>query len=361
MQRPAGLSSQSVSFVVCDYTCSDGFTREPESSVCPALLCNPRRNLVSPKAILMMNQLRTSSFKGEIIRFFNAAAHWNRHPKDYNNRMAIAKTNQPSLWQKLLPKPDAASNKYTRGSALIVGGYPITGAARLAAMACARTGAGITTIACPQIALPIYASSMLSVMTKPFDSDKTFNNLISDARISAYLIGPGAGLSQETRAQAQAILSKASPCVIDADAIKAFAGHQAILRNTIQAPCVLTPHEGEFKHLFDLDDDRNASVTHAARQTGAIVLLKGSDTLIADPEGRLIVNENASPTLATAGSGDVLAGIITGLLAQGMPAFEAAAAATWIHAEAARLFGVGLIAEDLIEMLPTVLANLHID
>lgn len=272
--------------------------------------------------------------------------------------MTNTEINNPSLWQHLLPQPDAYSNKYNRGSALIVGGYPITGAARLAALACARAGAGITTIACPQIALPIYASSMLSVMTKPFDSDKTFNMLIGDARISAYLIGPGAGLSQETRAQAQAILSKGNPCVLDADAIKAFTGHQAILRSTIQGPCVITPHDGEFTHLFDLDDDRKASVKRAARQTGAIVLLKGSDTLIADPEGRLIVNENAPPTLATAGSGDVLAGIITGLLAQDMPAFEAAAAGVWIHSECARLFGAGLIAEDLIEMLPTVLAGL---
>ncbi len=358
MQRPAGLSSQSVSFVVCDYTFSDGFTREPESSVCPALLCNPRRNLVSPNACLFDEPIANKFIQNWIIRLFHTIAHWKKTGDDYNMGMITPKINSPELWQHLLPQPDATSNKYTRGSALIVGGYPITGAARLAALACARSGSGITTIACPQIALPIYASSMLSVMTKPFDSDKAFNNLINDARISAYLIGPGVGLSQETRAQAQAVLSKGTPCVLDADAIKAFTGHQAILRSTIQGPCVITPHEGEFTHLFDLDNDREASVIRAARQTGAIVLLKGSDTLIADPEGRLFVNENAPPTLATAGSGDVLAGILTGLLAQGIPAFEAAAAATWIHGECARLFGVGLIAEDLIEMLPTILAKL---
>lgn len=273
--------------------------------------------------------------------------------------MITPKINSPELWQHLLPQPDAASNKYTRGSALIVGGYPVTGAARLAALACARTGAGITAIACPQIALPIYASSMMSVMTKPFDSDKAFHGIIGDERIDAYLIGPGAGLSQETRAQAQAILSKGKACVLDADAITSFTGHLTALRNAIQTPCVLTPHEGEFRHLFDLPgNDRKSAVMHAAQQTGAIVLLKGSDTLIAHPDGRLIINRNAPATLATAGSGDVLAGIITSLLAQGLPAFEAATAATWIHAEAARLFGIGLIAEDLIEMLPTVLTGL---
>ena len=272
--------------------------------------------------------------------------------------MTSAKINSPSLWQDLLPKLNAYSNKYTRGSALVVGGYPITGAARLAALACARAGAGITAIASPQIALPIYASSMLSVMVKPYDSDKSFHALISDERISAYLIGPGAGVMHETMAQSLTILSRNKPCVLDADAIKSFTGHLAALRNAIQSPCVLTPHEGEFRHLFELGEDRKNAVLHAAQQTGAIILLKGSDTLVAHPDGRLVINKNAPPTLSTAGSGDVLAGIITGLLAQGMPAFEAAMAATWIHAEAARLFGIGLIAEDLIEMLPTVLTGL---
>jgi len=270
----------------------------------------------------------------------------------------MPKINSPELWQHLLLWPDAASNKYTRGSALIVGGYPITGAARLAALACARVGAGITAIACPQVALPIYASSMMSVMTKPFDSEKDFHALIGDERINAYLIGPGAGLRRETMAQALAILARNKPCVLDADAIKSFTGHLAALRNAIQAPCVITPHEGEFRHLFDLGEDRKSAVMHAAQQTDAVLLLKGSDTFIAHPDGRLVVNKNAPATLATAGSGDVLAGIITGLLAQGMPAFEATMAACWIHAESARLFGVGLIAEDLIEMLPTVLAEL---
>ncbi len=272
--------------------------------------------------------------------------------------MPIAKINHPSLWQHLLPRPDATSNKYTRGSALIVGGYPITGAARLAALACARTGAGITAIASPQIALPIYASSMLSVMVKPFDSDKDFHALIGDERINAYLIGPGAGAMRETMAHSLAILDRNKPCVLDADAIKSFTGHLVALRNAIQAPCVITPHEGEFKHLFELGEDRNSAVVHAAQQTSAVVLLKGSDTLIAHPDGRLIVNKNAPATLATAGSGDVLAGIITSLLAQGLPAFEAAATGAWIHAETARLFGIGLIAEDLIEMLPAVLTGL---
>ncbi len=271
--------------------------------------------------------------------------------------MPIAEINHPSLWQHLLPRLDASSNKYTRGNALIMGGYPITGAARMAALACARTGAGLTTIACPQIALSIYAISMLSVMVRPYDSHDTFHSIISDTRINAYLIGPGAGVSPETKTHVLSILARGKACVLDADAINVFAGNLSTLRNAINAPCVLTPHEGEFKYLFELGDDRKAAALRAAKQIGAVVLLKGSDTLIAHPDGRLVVNNNAPPTLATAGSGDVLAGIITSLLAQGMPALEATTAGVWLHAEAARLFGIGLIAEDLVELLPTVLAG----
>ncbi|MDT7850138.1 NAD(P)H-hydrate dehydratase [Methylophilus sp. VKM B-3414] len=277
--------------------------------------------------------------------------------------MYDAQTNAPALWQPFLPQPHAQSHKYSRGYVLIQGGYPVTGAARLAAMAAARCGAGMTAIAAPAIALPIYASALLSVMVKPYANAAELQTLLEDTRVSSYLIGPGAGLSQDTRLTTLAMLTTGKPVVIDADALTTFAGQADTLKQAISASCVLTPHEGEFKSVFGVSaaNDRPTRIPQAvkaAQVCGAIVLLKGAHTIIATPEGRVLINEQAPPTLATAGAGDVLAGMIASLLAQGMPAFEACAAATWIHAQAARLFGVGLIAEDLPGMIPAVLQAL---
>ena len=281
----------------------------------------------------------------------------------YNSGMNNALTNTPGLWQSLLPQPHAQSHKYSRGYVLIQGGYPVTGAARLAAMAAARCGAGMTAIAAPELALSIYASALLSVMVKPYASATALQTLINDDRVSSYLIGPGAGISETTKATTLCMLTMGKPVVIDADALTVFAGQTNLLKQKTGANCVLTPHEGEFKKVFELNpaSDLPTRITQtvaAAQACGAIVLLKGANTIIASPEGRVLINEHAPPTLATAGAGDVLAGMIASLLGQGMPAFEACAAATWMHAQAARSFGVGLIAEDLPGMIPAVLQTL---
>ncbi len=281
----------------------------------------------------------------------------------YNSGMSTYESNAPSLWQPLLPKPDASSHKYSRGYVLIYGGYPTTGAARLAAYAAARTGAGITAIAVPEIALAIYASQLLSIMAKPYLTTPQLELLIRDERVGAFLIGPGAGVSEETRHSTIAILRTGKPVVIDADALTVFAKQAVTLKTSIAAPCILTPHDGEFERLFGIAPgkqlhERIEQTLRAATETGAVVLLKGAQTLIAAPNGRVIVNQDAPATLATAGAGDVLAGIITSLLAQGLPALEAAAAGCWIHSEAARMFGIGLIAEDIPEYIPAVLEQL---
>jgi ADP-dependent NAD(P)H-hydrate dehydratase / NAD(P)H-hydrate epimerase len=266
--------------------------------------------------------------------------------------------NHPSLWLAHLPQLRADGNKFSRGHALVVGGYPSTGAARLAARGAARAGAGLTTVAVPAVALPIYAAALTSIMVQPFSTTAEFEHLLVDKRLSAFLIGPGAGLHAQTRQLALAMLASARPTVLDADALTAFESDPTALDSAICGPCILTPHEGEFKRLFDASGDKLARTRRAARRSGAVVVLKGRDTVIAAPDGRAIINSNAPPSLATAGSGDVLCGIITGLLAQGMPAFLAAAAGVWLHGAAANAFGVGLIAEDLPDLLPGVLQRL---
>lgn len=277
--------------------------------------------------------------------------------------MSTYESNAPSLWQQLLPKPDASSHKYSRGYVLIYGGYPTTGAARMAAFAAARTGAGITAIAVPEFALTIYASQLLSIMAKPYSTATQLEALITDKRVGAFLIGPGAGATEETHHSTLAMLRAEKPVVIDADALTVFAQQLEVLKTSIAAPCILTPHDGEFERLFGIAPgnqlhERIEQTLWAAAQTDAVVLLKGAQTVIADPNGRVIVNQNAPATLATAGAGDVLAGIMTSLLAQGLPALEAAAAGCWVHSEAARMFGIGLIAEDIPEYIPAVLDQL---
>jgi hydroxyethylthiazole kinase-like uncharacterized protein yjeF len=267
--------------------------------------------------------------------------------------------NDPKHWLKLLPKLTTDSNKYTRGHTMIIGGYPLTGASRLSAYAAARMGSGLTTLLVPEVAFAIYASALTSIMVKPFGDIETFNHSINGKRITSFLIGPGASVSDDTRSQSLKLLDTNCPVVLDADALTAFQGELSLLSSYLHANCVLTPHEGEFKRLFSLTDDRVLSAQQAAKVCGAIVVLKGSKTVVAAPNGQTMVNENAPPTLATGGAGDVLAGMIAGLIAQGMPAFEAASAAVWIHGEAAKLFGLGLIAEDLPPLLPKVLKTLQ--
>lgn len=270
--------------------------------------------------------------------------------------------NTPALWLDRFPWPRPADHKYRRGHLLIAGGEVMTGAARLAARAARRIGAGLVTLACTRASHPIYAADSAGLMTAIADEDAGFAALLADTRRNALLIGPGHGVTPQTRQRTLAGLAAGKACVIDADALTVFADRPQDLFDAAHAPCLLTPHEGEFARLFPdlaslpgkLDRARQA----AARAT-MTVLLKGADTVIAAPDGRAAISGNAPPTLATGGSGDVLAGMAAGLMAQGLAPFEAAAAAAWLHGDAAAAFGPGLIAEDLPEQVPASLTRLR--
>lgn len=262
--------------------------------------------------------------------------------------------NEPSRWIANLPSVDATSNKYTKGHALIFGGYPMTGAARLAARACARMGAGLTTIVVEPEALDVYAKQLESIMVRSIANIDEVRTVLADERISAVLIGPGLGVGDRTRNLVEAVLDASRPTVLDADALTSFADDPSKLFERLSPQCVLTPHEGEFARLFSTTGSRLERATAAARLSGAIVVLKGSETVIAHPNGRIIENPPASPHLATAGSGDVLAGLILSLLAQGMDPFDAAATGVWVHSEIGRHLGIGLIADDMPDEVPAV-------
>ena len=266
--------------------------------------------------------------------------------------------NVPGWWLGAFPRPSLESHKYARGHALVAGGAVRTGAARLAARAAARLGAGLVTVAAPEAAFPIYAAALTGVIVHPVADIEAFQEFLTDKRRNAALIGPGAGVGGETRDRTLAILGGGKRAVLDADALTSFAEDPDTLFSAIRSPCVMTPHAGEFSRLFDTAGDKPERARRAARQAGAVVLLKGADTVIAAPDGRVAVNANAPPQLATAGSGDVLAGIVLGLLAQGMEPFAGAAAAAWIHGAAACHFGLGLVAEDLIDAVVPVLQDL---
>ena len=271
--------------------------------------------------------------------------------------------NHPDWWRHWFPRPGAAAHKYTRGHALVVGGAVMTGAARLAARAATRLGAGLVTVAAPDPAFPVYAGALTGVIVQPIADLAGLGGLLADPRRNAALIGPGAGVREETREMTLTVLAAGKRAVLDADALTVFADQPQRLFSAIRSDCVLTPHEGEFARLFGTQVDPGGSKLEraraAARASRAVVLLKGNDTVVGAPDGRAAINQGAPPELATAGSGDVLAGMVLALLAQGMPAFEAAAAAVWLHAEAARRHGPGLVAEDLVENLPGALAALQ--
>lgn len=266
--------------------------------------------------------------------------------------------NDPALWRERLPRLAGAANKYSRGHALLYGGYPMTGAARMAARAAARAGAGLTSLAVPEAAFAIYATAMTSIMVRALVHAGDLERLLADRRYSAMLIGPGAGVCDGTRRAALAMLATGRAVVLDADAMSVFQGEAEALRSAIRGPCVLTPHDGEFARVFDPSGDKLTRARRAAQSSGAIIVLKGADTVIVEPGGRAVINANAPPTLATAGAGDVLGGIALGLLSQGMEPFAAAAAAVWLHGAAAADFGPGLLAEDLPDLLPAVLRRL---
>jgi NAD(P)H-hydrate epimerase len=268
----------------------------------------------------------------------------------------------PALWRAWLPRPRPADHKFARGHALVAGGAALTGAARLAALAAQRAGAGLVTIAAPAAALDVYrASCDPASMVEPLGPEGEIDAALADPRRNAILIGPGNGADDATRRRVRRVLATGRPAVLDADALTAFAGSAQALFGAIAGPVVMTPHGGEFARLFAAGGDKLSAARAAAALSGAVVLLKGADTVVAAPDGRAAINANAPPYLATAGAGDVLAGTIVGLLAQGMPAFEAAAAGAWLHGAAAAAVGPGLIAGDLPSRYPALLAGLRDD
>ena len=272
--------------------------------------------------------------------------------------------NGPALWLDSLPVPRGDTHKYHRGHALILGG-PMTGAGRLAAQAARRIGAGLVSLAVPSGTADIYAADHPGAIVQECPDREALADILRDPRRNALLAGPGAGTGPEVRPAVRAVLETGRATVLDADAISAFAGEAESLAGLIQGPCVLTPHDGEFARLFPdlmgegLEGNRLSRARQAARMLGAVLVLKGSDTVIASPDGRAAINDNAPADMATAGAGDVLAGLVLGLLAQGMPAFEAAAAAVWLHGAAAGIAPAGLIAEDIPDCLPGLLQRLR--
>lgn len=283
--------------------------------------------------------------------------------------------NAPALWQAAYRAPAAAGHKYARGHAVAVsGGALSTGAARLAAGAALRAGAGLVTVATPPSAALVNAAHLTAVMVRSFKGAQGLAELLGDARLNAVVLGPGVGVGAETRALVAAALEDAGAgagtggrtVVLDADALTSFADAPSALFELIgrvPGAVVLTPHEGEFARLFPETAERAgpsklARARQAASRSGAVVLLKGADTVIAAPDGRAAINANAPAWLATAGSGDVLAGIVTGLAAQGMPAFEAAAMGVWLHGAAGTHAGPALTAEDLEPALKTAIGDL---
>jgi hydroxyethylthiazole kinase-like uncharacterized protein yjeF len=278
--------------------------------------------------------------------------------------------NGPALWRECYPLPRPDGHKYSRGHAVVVsGGMSFTGAARLVARGALRVGAGLVTIASPPDALPIHAAANLAVMVREMDGAAGLAHLLEDRRFNAVVIGPGCGVGAGTRELVLVALAGDRAVVLDADALTSFADDPGALFSAIRrrpkGATVLTPHEGEAARIFSILEEKRElqgklEFCRAASQaSGAIVVLKGADTVIAAPDNRATVNDNAPPWLATAGSGDVLAGLVGGLLAQGMPAFEAASAAVWLHGEAAAAFGPGLISEDLPDTLPSALRKLY--
>ncbi|WP_309643106.1 NAD(P)H-hydrate dehydratase [Phenylobacterium sp.] len=270
--------------------------------------------------------------------------------------------NGPDFWLPAFPWPGAGSHKHARGRLVVISGEAwSTGASRLSARSGLRVGAGLVTLLSPPDALAVNAAHLEAVMLGSFDTEAELEQLAAD--VDAAIIGPAAGVSEATLMNVLALARTGAALVIDADAITVFRDDPEELFSVLDVDDVLTPHPGEFERLFPglLRDspERITAARRAAAKADAIVLLKGPDTVIAAPDGRAAVNTNGSPWLATAGSGDVLAGLIGGLIAQGMDSFEAACAAAWIHSEAADAHGPGLIAEDLPGLIPGVLRRLY--
>lgn len=269
--------------------------------------------------------------------------------------------NSPDIWKTALPVLRADMNKYDRGHIVILGGTDMTGAARLAADASMRAGCGVCTIVSSEDVKAIYLEGSPHIMFESYKDLSDFPAHLTDRRRNACIMGPGAGRKNDgmLRQAVLAVLKMKKPVVLDADALNIFEDRTEDLFHSLHDQCILTPHEGEFSRLFpSIEGSRQERASQAAQITGAVVLLKGAETFICMPNGNMIINDHSTPLLATAGSGDVLAGIIGGLLAQGMKPDTASAAAAWIHGEAALQFGAGLTAPDIIAKMPQVFKTL---
>jgi hydroxyethylthiazole kinase-like uncharacterized protein yjeF len=273
--------------------------------------------------------------------------------------------NEPDFWLRYFPRLRIDGHKYHRGHAVVVSGpMESTGAARLGARAALRVGAGLVTVATSKAAFYINAAQLTAIMVAAYDGAQGLVDMLADPRLNAVLIGPGAGATPETRELVASVLASEATSVLDADALNAFSEAPQDLFALIKArsmPTILTPHQGEFDRLFP-ELGNGASKLERARRaaeiSGGVVVYKGPDTVVAAPDGLAAISESAPPWLATAGTGDVLAGLIVGLSAQGMAALDAAVAGVWIHGELARGFGPGMISEDMAELLPGVLQRL---
>ncbi len=271
--------------------------------------------------------------------------------------------NDPALWLEHIPVRDMTGHKYQSGHAVVASGNAASsGAAHLGALAALRVGAGLVTLACPADAVPVHAARTSAIMTAVCDTPDEFAEFLPKRRHNAVLLGPGNGVTSATRQNVLASLQSGLACVLDADALTVFEDNPGELFAAIPASCVLTPHSGEFARLFGDEDEavqgKLVRCRVAAQVSGAVVVFKGADTVVAAPDGQAVINTNAPPALATAGSGDVLGGVVTGLMAKGMAPFEAACAGVWLHGEAGRTLGVGLIADDLPEAVPKILGAL---
>ncbi len=272
--------------------------------------------------------------------------------------------NQPGLWGSQFRRPTFQTHKYHRGHVFVAAGEALKGgAARLAARGALRMGAGLVTVLAPSGAAQEHAAQLNAIMLRAADSVADITGALrgGDKYPEVVIIGPGAGVGDETREKVSALSKMQASLVLDADALTSFEDAPDVLFGALRKEDILTPHQGEFDRLFagvSIEDGKLGAARAASKKAGAVVVLKGADTIIAAPDGRAAVNVNAPPDLATAGAGDVLAGFIGGLKAQGMPAFEAACAAVWFHGAVGQAAGPGLIAEDLTELLPTVLRSM---
>lgn len=274
--------------------------------------------------------------------------------------------NNPARWPEVFKSPQIEGHKFDRGHVVVVSGHKqSTGAARLAASAAARVGAGLVTVASPADALAINAAALTDIMVKESEGGEGLSELLADQRKNAVVIGPGNGVGEETRETVAVALRSKRAVVLDADALTSFEGNvgalKALLEEGSNNRVIATPHDGEFSRLFggipEIGDQKGRlnRARAAAAYLGLVMVLKGPDTVVAAPDGLAVINSNGTPWLATAGSGDVLAGLCAGLLARGVPAFKAACAAVWLHAEAGTRLGAGLMAHDLADQIRHIL------